>query len=348
MSNRGAVYKEAGVDLQSASTLVDRIKPIVETTHTKGVVTDIGLFAGMFKLDLHGTSRPILVSATDGVGTKLKLAFALDKHDSVGIDLVGMNVNDIIVHGAQPLYFLDYLAAGKLDMAQTEAIISGIATGCKQANCALLGGETAEMPGFYPPGEYDLSGFCVGLVDESNVVDGSNIGIGNSIIGLASSGPHSNGYSLIRKLVAENNLDFSENLQGTEKSLGQALLEPTRIYVKTILNLLRDFDIRGMVHITGGGFYDNLPRVLPKGVQAEIFFSSWPKTPVFEWLKHTGGLDWEEMLQIFNCGIGMALICPKRQTGDILQRIKAMDNEAWLIGKVSARKKQQEQVQIVF
>ena len=348
MSDRGAAYKEAGVDLHSASSLVDRIKPIVERTHTKGVVTDIGLFAGMFKPDLQGISRPILVSATDGVGTKLKLAFALDRHDTIGMDLVGMNVNDIICHGAQPLFFLDYLAADKLDVNRVEAIISGIAQGCQEAGCALLGGETAEMPGFYTPGEYDLSGFCVGLVDESNVVDGSNIGIGNSIIGLASSGPHSNGYSLIRKILADNKTDLSENLEGTGKSLGQALLEPTKIYARTILNLLRDFDIRGMVHITGGGFYDNLPRILPRGVQAEIFFSSWPKNSIFEWLQQTGGLNWEEMLQIFNCGIGMALICPKRQSEDILQRIKAMGNEAWLIGKVSAKKKQKEQVKIVF
>ncbi|MCF8106130.1 MAG: phosphoribosylformylglycinamidine cyclo-ligase [Desulfohalobiaceae bacterium] len=348
MSYRGAAYKGAGVDLRSASRLVDRIKPIAEKTHTKGVVTDIGLFAGMFRPDLQGISRPILVSATDGVGTKLKLAFALDKHDTIGIDLVGMNVNDIICHGAQPLFFLDYLAAGKLDIDQAEAIISGIGQGCQEAGCALLGGETAEMPGFYAPGEYDLSGFCVGLVDESNVVDGSNISIGNSIIGLASSGPHSNGYSLIRKILEDHQPDLAEDLPGTEKNIGQALLEPTIIYARTILNLLRDFDIRGMVHITGGGFYDNLPRILPKGVQAEIFFSSWPKTPIFEWLQKKGGLDWEEMLQVFNCGIGMALICPKKKTGDVLQRIKAMGHEAWMIGKISARKKQQEQVQIVF
>jgi phosphoribosylformylglycinamidine cyclo-ligase len=348
MNKRGVPYQEAGVNLESAASLVQRIKPIVETTHTKGVVSDIGLFAGMFKPDFHAMSRPLLVSSTDGVGTKLKLAFELDTHDSIGIDLVGMNVNDIVVHGAQPLFFLDYLAVDQLRLDQAEAIITGIAQGCRLANCSLLGGETAEMPGFYAPNEYDLSGFCVGLVDESNVIDGSNIGINNSVIGLAASGPHANGYSLIRKILRENGNPLWDTLSGSSQTIGQALLEPTRIYVKSILNLIRDFDIRGMAHITGGGFYDNLPRILPNGVRVELYFPSWPKPPIFDWLQKQGGLSWPEMLQTFNCGIGMVLVCPKRQTEDILQRLKALDQEAWLIGKVTAGKQGQERVQIRF
>ncbi len=348
MNRRGVPYKEAGVDLESAASLVQRIKPIAEKTYTKGAVTNIGLFAGMFKPDLQGMSRPLLVSSTDGVGTKLKLAFELDKHDSIGIDLVGMNVNDIVVHGAQPLFFLDYLAVDQLRLDQAEAIITGIAEGCKQAQCSLLGGETAEMPGFYAPNEYDLSGFCVGLVDESNVIDGSNIGINNSVIGLAASGPHSNGYSLIRKILKQNGAQLEQTLPGSSQTIGQALMEPTRIYVKSILNVIRDFEIRGMAHITGGGFYDNLPRILPNGVQAEIYFPSWPKAPIFAWLQEQGGLSWQEMLQTFNCGIGMVLVCSKRQTGDILQRLKALGQEAWLIGKVTSGEEGQEQVQIQF
>jgi len=347
MEDRGSAYREAGVNLQAADELTSRIKKLAASTHTKGVVNDIGAFGGMFKLDLTDIAKPVLVSSTDGVGTKLKLAFAMDKHDSVGIDLVGMNVNDIIVQGAKPLFFQDYFACGDLEVDTTEQVVSGIAAGCKEAKCALLGGETAEMPDFYSPGEYDLSGFCVGIADNNKIVDGSSIGVGNKVIGISSSGLHSNGFSLVRKLLRDKNKDlnvpFSE-----DKKLGEVLLEPTRIYVRTILNLLRDFTLRGMVHITGGGFYDNIPRVLPKGVQMNLDFNSWPKLSIFEWLKQEGGLNWEEMLQIFNCGLGMLLIVDKKDAEDILIRLKGLKEQAWIVGETVSRKKDREQVQIEF
>jgi len=348
MEDRSKAYREAGVNLEAANSLVDRIKAMAASTHTKGVISDIGLFAGMFKLDLSHTTSPVLVSSSDGVGTKLKLAFDMDKHDTIGIDLVAMNVNDIVVHGARPLFFLDYLATGGLDVAQAEQVIKGIVEGCKQAQCALLGGETAELPGFYQPGEYDLSGFSVGLVDNSKIVDGSSIGVGNVAIGLASSGLHSNGFSLVRKLLKDHDVDLHQTLPGAEVSIGQTLLEPTRIYVRTVLNLLRDFEVRGVVHITGGGFYDNLPRILPRGVRARIDFKSWAKPPVFYWLKELGQLSWPEMLQVFNCGLGMVLIVSRDVHEDVLLRLEGLKEQAWVIGDVIARKKDQDPVDIVL
>jgi phosphoribosylformylglycinamidine cyclo-ligase len=348
MANYGSAYKEAGVDLQAAESLVSRIKALAARTYTKGVITDIGLFGGMFRLDVNATNDPVLVSSTDGVGTKLKLAFQMDKHDTVGIDLVAMNVNDIAVHGAKPLFFLDYFAVGKLDVEVAETVVSGIASGCREAECALLGGETAELPGFYGPGEYELSGFSVGLVDNAKIVDGSSIGVGNKIIGLASSGLHSNGFSLVRKIVEDQGHDLDQELPGSGRKLGEVLLDPTRIYVKTILNLVRDFDIRGMIHVTGGGFYDNLPRVLPKGVRARVDFESWPKQRIFQWLKEQGELSWEEMLQIFNCGIGLALIVDKAEYEDVLIRLNGLKEEAWLIGDIQPRKQNEPQVDLRF
>jgi phosphoribosylformylglycinamidine cyclo-ligase len=302
----------------------------------------------MFRLDVNATNDPVLVSSTDGVGTKLKLAFQMDKHDTVGIDLVAMNVNDIAVHGAKPLFFLDYFAVGKLDVEVAETVVSGIASGCREAECALLGGETAELPGFYGPGEYELSGFSVGLVDNAKIVDGSSIGVGNKIIGLASSGLHSNGFSLVRKIVEDQGHDLDQELPGSGRKLGEVLLDPTRIYVKTILNLVRDFDIRGMIHVTGGGFYDNLPRVLPKGVRARVDFESWPKQRIFQWLKEQGELSWEEMLQIFNCGIGLVLIVDKAEYEDVLIRLNGLKEEAWLIGDIQPRKQNEPQVDLRF
>ncbi|MGM0424025.1 MAG: phosphoribosylformylglycinamidine cyclo-ligase [Thermodesulfobacteriota bacterium] len=348
MQERSSAYKDAGVDLQAANTLVQRIKSMAASTHTKGVITDIGLFAGMFKLDVQDMKHPVLVSSTDGVGTKLKLAFAMNQHDTIGIDLVAMNVNDIVVHGAQPLFFLDYLACGKLEVEQAEQIISGIVQGCKQAGCALLGGETAELPGFYPDKEYDISGFCVGLVDDAKIVDGSSIGVGNKIIGLASSGLHSNGYSLVHKLLSEQDLQLTDILPGTKQEVGKLLLEPTRIYVRTVLNLIRDFEIKGMVHITGGGFYDNLPRVLPKGVKAQMEFNSWPQGSLLQWLQQSGDLSWEEMLQIFNCGIGLVLIVSQKDYEDILIRLQGLKEKAWVIGEIRSRKSGEEQVEFLF
>jgi phosphoribosylformylglycinamidine cyclo-ligase len=346
MEDRGSAYRNAGVDLQAAGNLVDRIKKLASGTHTRGVLRDIGLFAGMFRPDLSDCKKPVLVSSTDGVGTKLKLAFEMDRHDTVGVDLVAMNVNDIAVHGAKPLFFLDYFASGKLDVEQAEQVVAGMAEGCKQAQCALLGGETAEMPGFYAPGEYDLSGFCVGIVDYDRIVDGSGIGVGNRIIGLASNGLHSNGFSLVRKLVSESGLSLQDELPGEGQALGDVLLKPTRIYVRSVLNLLRDFDIKGMVHITGGGFYDNLPRILPRGVKAGVDFQSWPKEPVFHWLRETGNLSWPEMLQVFNCGLGMILVVGKNDCDDVLLRLKGLKEQAWVVGEITQRKKNQDAVTI--
>ncbi len=347
MEDRGAAYREAGVDLQAADDLMSRIKKLAASTHTKGVVNDIGAFGGMFNLNLTDMDKPVLVSSTDGVGTKLKLAFAMDKHDTVGKDLVGMNVNDIIVQGAKPLFFQDYFASGELQVDRAEQVISGIADGCKEARCPLLGGETAEMPDFYAPGEYDLSGFCVGIADNDKIVDGSSIASGNKVIGIASSGVHSNGFSLVRKLLRDKNKDLQEPFSEDQK-LGEVLLEPTRIYVRTVLNLLRDFTLRGIVHITGGGFYDNIPRVLPNGVQMNLDFNSWPKHAIFEWLKQEAELSWEEMLQIFNCGLGMLVIVDKKEAEDILIRLQGLKEQAWIVGETVSRKMNQEQVQVKF
>lgn len=347
MEDRRAAYRKAGVDLQAADDLMDRVKALAASTHTKGVVNDIGSFGGMFKLDLNNIANPVLVSSTDGVGTKLEIAFQMDKHDSVGIDLVGMNVNDIVVQGAKPLFLQDYFACGKLEVEKTEQVVSGIANGCRQARCALLGGETAEMPDFYAPGEYDLSGFCVGLVDNDNIVDGSSISVGNKVIGISSSGLHSNGFSLIRKLLREKGLSLQENFV-QNKELGEVLLEPTRIYARTVLNLLRDFNIKGMVHITGGGLYDNVPRILPRSLQVRLDFNSWPRMEVFECLKQEAEISWEEMLQVFNCGLGLLLIVDKREYEDILIRLQGLKERSWVVGETVSRKKDQEQLHVEF
>jgi phosphoribosylformylglycinamidine cyclo-ligase len=321
---------------------------MASSTHTKGVLSDIGLFGGMFKLDLSDIRSPVLVSSTDGVGTKLKLAFAMDKHDTIGIDLVGMNVNDIVVHGAKPLFFLDYFAADKLDVDQAEQVVSGIAQGCRMAGCSLLGGETAEMPGLYHAGEYDLSGFSVGIVDNDRIVDGSSVGVGQVVIGVASSGLHSNGYSLVRKIIADNGIDLHSTMPGTEQSIGHVLLEPTRIYAKSILNVLRDFEIKGMAHITGGGLYDNLARVLPRGVKAAVDFSSWSRPVVFDWLREQGGLTWPEMLQTFNCGLGVVLIADERVAEDVLLRLQGLKETAWRIGRTEPKREEDEKVEVVL
>ena len=348
MTQHSRAYKEAGVDVQAADTLVDRIKNMARSTHTRGVVKDIGSFGGMFRLNTRGMSNPVLVSSTDGVGTKLKLAFAMDRHDTVGVDLVAMNVNDIVVHGAKPLFFLDYYATSELRVDQAQSVVSGIAAGCREAGCALLGGETAEVPGFYQSGEYELSGFAVGLVDDQGIVDGSGIGVGNKIIGLASSGVHSNGFSLVRKVLQDGGHSLDDTPQGLDRPLGEVLLDPTRIYVRAVQNLLRDFDIRGMVHITGGGLYDNIPRVLPRGVRADLDFSSWSHPPVFDWLKEQAGISWEEMLRVFNCGIGMALVVNKREHEDVLLRLKGLREQAWTIGEIKAARNDDPAVRVEF
>ncbi|HBR06569.1 MAG TPA: phosphoribosylformylglycinamidine cyclo-ligase [Desulfovibrio sp.] len=349
MPKRTDAYKAAGVDTEAAGEFISRIKTMVSKTFTKGVVTDIGGFGGLFKPDLSNLENPVLVAGTDGVGTKLKLAFQFDRHDTIGIDLVAMSVNDVLVQGAKPLFFLDYFATGRLETDKAVSVLAGITEGCKQAGCALLGGETAEMPGFYADGEYDLSGFCVGIVDDKRIVDGSTITIGDRILGLASSGLHSNGYSLARKVLAESGLKPGDPFPGEEsRSVAEVLLCPTRIYVQPVLNLLRDLTIKGMVHITGGGFYDNVPRILPNGVAAHFTFGSWPVPPVFHWLQRQGKLDWPTLLQTFNCGVGYMLIVGKDAEEDVRNRLNGLGLEAFAIGEIVKAKAGQEQVVVDF
>ncbi|MFK4764347.1 phosphoribosylformylglycinamidine cyclo-ligase [Desulfobaculum sp. SPO524] len=339
MTDRAKAYTEAGVNIDAGNEFVSRIKSMVSSTFTGGVVTDIGGFGGLFKLDTNSMENPVLVASTDGVGTKLNLAFQYDRHDTIGIDLVAMSVNDILVQGAKPLFFLDYFATGKLNVGTAEKVVAGIVDGCKQSRCALLGGETAEMPDFYKPGEYDLSGFCVGVVDNANIVDGASIRPGDKIIGLGSSGVHSNGYSLVRKLATQAGLKGDDTFPGTDRTAADVLLEPTRIYVETVRGLMRDMTIKGMCHVTGGGFYDNIPRILPRGVVASIDFESWDILPVFNWLKEEGQLSWPEMLQIFNCGIGYILIVSEDIAEDVVNRAKGMGESAWVIGEIKSQKK---------
>jgi len=349
MPHRSQAYTQAGVDIQAGNKLVQRIKKAIASTHTKGVLSDIGGFGGLFKPDMNRFNEPVLVATTDGVGTKLKLAFAFQRHDTIGIDLVAMNVNDILVQGAKPIFFLDYLATSALDLDQAEQIVSGIAAGCNEAGCALLGGETAEMPDFYATGEYDLAGFCVGIVDDTKIIDGSSCCPGDHLIGLASSGFHANGFSLVRKVLDASGLHGGDTFPGTQQSVAEILLSPTKIYVKPVLNLLRDLPIKGMVHITGGGFYDNIPRVIPRQLLASVHFGSWPVPQSFLWIKQAGRLSWEEMHQIFNVGIGFILIVDRRHGEEVISRLRAQNQEAWMIGELHERKgKDDEQVQIIF
>lgn len=332
---KSMTYKDAGVDIDAGNHFVNLIKPLVKQTSRPEVLTDIGGFGGLFSLNSSKYKRPTLVAATDGVGTKLKLAFMLDKHDTVGIDLVAMCVNDIIVQGAEPLFFLDYLATAKLAPEQAVEVVKGIAAGCQQANCALLGGETAEMPGMYTNDEYDLAGFSVGIVDNDKIIDGSTITKGDQIIGIRSSGLHSNGFSLARKIFLETlSLDLSSQPAELNQPLGAELLTPTRIYVKSILNLIRDFDIKGIAHITGGGLLENIPRILPQQCKAVIHKQSWEKPVIFEMLRQGGNIPEEEMYRTFNYGIGMILVVPAKDTDDIINRLTGMNEEAHIIGEV--------------
>ena len=354
MPQRSKAYSDAGVNLEAADTLVDRLKKIVSATHSKGVLSDIGGFGGLFKPDLGDMEEPVLVSSTDGVGTKIKLAVEYGRHQDIGIDLVAMSVNDVLVQGARPLFFLDYFATGKLDPDTAETIIAGVAEGCKRAGCALLGGETAEMPGMYADGDYDLAGFCVGVVDNNKIVDGSGMHVGDAIIGLASTGFHSNGYSLVRKIVAQENLsadDLMPELAPDDKrTVAEALLEPTAIYTKPVQNLLRDFEVKTMAHITGGGFYDNIPRVLPYGVKAQIQFGSWDIPGVFTWIRKAANLSWQEMLQVFNCGIGYILVVEQNQEAEVLNRLRrAFHQPSWIIGRIDRQEQRQgERVLVSF
>ena len=346
---RSKAYTDAGVNIDAGNSLVSRFKSMVAGTHVHGVVGDIGGFGGLFRPDLSGMESPVLVSSTDGVGTKLKLATAFNKHDTIGIDLVAMSANDILVQGAKPLFFLDYFATGVLDVELTAQVVQSVADGCKQAGCALLGGETAEMPDMYAPGDYDLAGFCVGIVDNSKIVDGSSISVGDVIIGLGSTGVHSNGYSLVRKLLEKSGLKGDDPFPGADgATVRDVLLAPTKIYVDMVRQLMRDLPVKGMVHITGGGFFDNIPRILPRSVTAEIRFGSWKVLPVFEWLRTQGELSWDEMLQIFNCGIGYVLIVGHDVAVEMMSRLNAQNADAWEIGRIERRTDDEEQVRIVY
>lgn len=348
MTDKRATYKDAGVDIAAGNSFVNMIKPLVKATSRPEVLADIGGFGGLFSLNTAKYKNPVLVSGTDGVGTKLKIAFMADRHDTVGIDLVAMCVNDIIVQGAEPLFFLDYLATGKLLPEKAAEIVKGIAEGCKQAGCALIGGETAEMPGFYSEGEYDVAGFTVGVVDRDAIIDGSCISVGNRLIGIASSGLHSNGYSLARKLVFDHmGLGINSELQGTGSSVADVLLTPTRIYVRSILNLLKDFSINGIAHITGGGLLENIPRVLPKGCVANIHLNSWKRPVLFDILRDAGNVELDEMYRTFNMGIGMVLAVPENQAEDVIYRLKGLNEQAWIIGEVAACAEGSERVELL-
>ncbi len=335
MNDTSISYKDAGVDIDAGNTFVKMIKPLVKATSRPEVIADIGGFGGLFSLNASKYKNPVLVSGTDGVGTKLKLAFIADRHDTIGIDLVAMCVNDIVVQGAEPLFFLDYLATGKLDPAKGAEVIKGVSEGCVQAGCALIGGETAEMPGFYAAGEYDIAGFTVGVVDRDNIIDGSTITVGNRLIGLTSSGLHSNGFSLARKVIFERmGLGINDTLPGLGKSVAEELLTPTRIYVKSVLNLLRDFPINGIAHITGGGLVENVPRVLPNGCKALINRKSWEIPTVFQLLQDAGNITDSELFRTFNCGIGMVLAVPESEAEEILIRLSGLNEQAYVIGEV--------------
>jgi len=331
-------YRDAGVDIDKATVFIDQIKPLIKTTARKGVVGEIGSFGGLFHLGTDKYKNPLLVSTTDGVGTKLKIAHMMGIHNTIGIDLVAMNVNDLIVQGAEPLFFLDYIATGKLSVETSVQIIEGIAKGCVEAGCALTGGETAEMPGFYRDDEYDLAGFCVGVVEYDSLIDGSDIRVGDSIIGLASNGLHSNGYSLVRKVLFEQaGLDVNDTIEGLEDSIGMELLRPTKIYVKAILNLIKNFSIRGVAHITGGGLTENIPRILPQRCAAVLVREKWTPPVIFRILQDRGGMDDAEMLRVFNMGIGMVVIAPKKNSKEIVDHLKRLEEQACVIGHIIKR-----------
>ena len=341
-------YAEAGVDIDAGNKLVDLLKPIVSKTFKPGVITEIGGFAGLFSLNVQHVKNPVLVSSTDGVGTKLKIAFMLDKHDTVGIDLVAMCVNDIMVQGATPLFFLDYISMSKLDVNKAVDIVKGIALGCQEANCSLIGGETAELPGFYAEGEYDLAGFCVGIVNADKLIDGSEISVGDRIIGLASNGIHSNGFSLARKVLFERGkLTIDDKAPGLDNSIGTELLRPTKIYVKPILNLIKNFNIKGAAHITGGGFIDNIPRVLPNPCQAIITRGSWDIPPIFNVIKDRGNITEMEMLKVFNMGIGMMIVVSDRDLKEVLERLGGLGQQAYAIGVIEKRSTKQKAISFV-
>jgi phosphoribosylformylglycinamidine cyclo-ligase len=328
-------YRDAGVDIDAGDELVENIKPFAKRTMREGVLAGIGGFGAMFEIS-RNYREPVLVSGTDGVGTKLKLAFQLNRHDTIGVDLVAMSVNDILTSGAEPLFFLDYYACSRLDVATATEVVKGIAAGCEQAGCALIGGETAEMPGMYPSAEYDLAGFAVGIVEKSEIIDGALIGEDDVLLGLASNGAHSNGYSLIRKIVDVKRIDLSAQLAG--RVLSDLILAPTRIYVKPVLKLMRRVNIKGLAHITGGGLVENIPRVLPAGLAAHIEKGAWPIPPLFTWLKQQGNVADREMYRVFNCGIGMVIAVSPAEAAAAETLLREAGETVWRIGTVRRRR----------
>jgi phosphoribosylformylglycinamidine cyclo-ligase len=334
-------YKDAGVDIIAGDQLVEKIKPFAKKTMRNGVLAGLGGFGSMFEIPKN-YKNPVLVSGTDGVGTKLKLAFETNNHKTIGQDLVAMCVNDILVQGAEPLFFLDYYACGKLSVSQATDVIKGIADGCQIAGCALVGGETAEMPGMYNEGEYDIAGFSVGIVEKQNIIDGSKVKSGDTVIGLPSSGPHSNGYSLIRRLLKETKTNLNDSFD--DKTFADVLLAPTKIYVKPLLNLIAKLEVKALAHITGGGLTENIPRVLPPHLAVEINLSSWQKPDIFSWLQTAGNLTDQEMFKTFNCGIGMILILSQENKVQAFEILKLMDQESIELGMVSQREKDDPQV----
>ena len=344
-----SAYAQAGVDLDHDEAFIDEVKEIARGTFRPEVLSSIGGFAGLFKAP-DRYEEPLFVAATDGVGTKLKLAAQIGRFDTIGIDCVAMVVNDLVVQGAEPVIFLDYVAMGRLDTKLAADALRGVAEGCKRAGCALLGGETATMPGMYPEGELELVGFSVGVVERDKVIDGSTIRDGDVLVGLASSGFHSNGYSLVRKVLDEGveagKFELFGSVPEFNQTLASALIAPTRIYVKPVLNVIRDFTVNGIVHITGGGFDGNLPRILPKGVRARVDTSAWPRPGVFDWIRKHGELPESEMLRVFNCGIGMVLSVPHDQAEDVADRLRAQGERAYLIGRVERREDHEPSVRI--
>lgn len=328
-------YTEAGVDIDKGNEFISRIKNIVADTHGRGVLSDIGGFSGLFAIGNAGLEDPVLIASTDGVGTKLAIAKLCNKHDTIGIDLVAMCANDVVVSGAKPLFFLDYFSIGKLDVDMATEVVKGIAAGCKMAGCSLIGGETAEMPGMYQQGDYDVAGFVVGIADRNAIIDGSDIRVGNKIIGLASSGLHSNGYSLVRKICFEElGRQVNDYIKEFNSTLGEELLRPTRIYVESVLNILRGYKVNGLIHNTGGGFIDNVPRVLPAGCKATIDATAWPIPPVFTFLQQNGNIPVVEMYRTFNMGIGMMTIVNDDIVEDVLQQFTALGESPYVIGEI--------------
>ena len=337
-------YKDAGVDIDAGNALVERIKGVVKKTRRPEVMGGIGGFGALCEIP-EGYKQPVLVAGTDGVGTKLRLAIDLKKHDTVGIDLVAMCVNDLIVQGAEPLFFLDYYATGKLDVDTAADVVTGIGKGCEISGCALIGGETAEMPGMYDGEDYDMAGFCTGVVEKSKIIDGTKVAAGDQLIALASSGPHSNGFSLIRKVLEVSNADTNQVIDG--KTLGEHLLEPTRIYVKPLLELFKQVDVHALSHITGGGFWENIPRVLPESAKAVVKGDSWQWPSVFSWLQENGNITTHEMYRTFNCGVGMVLVVPADQLENSLNILKDLGENAWHLGEIQDAVSGEEQVEIV-